>query len=83
MNDSTLGLDGLVGWSLARQISFSAGRPLPFARARIDEAQGSLLGEPLVSLVDEPSTDVAEFNGFALCAAGPWTVIEFGTGCRN
>ncbi len=73
---SAVGLDGLLGWSSARLVAFSAGRPLPFARARLDEAHGSLLGEPLVSLVDEPSTDVAEFNGFALCAAGPWTVIE-------
>ena len=76
MNDSALGLDGLLGWSQSRHVAYSAGRPLPFARARLDEASGSLLGEPLLSLVDEPSSDVAEFDGFALCAAGPWTVTE-------
>jgi molybdopterin molybdotransferase len=76
MDDSALGLDGLLGWSQARLIAYSAGRPLPFARARLDEASGSLLGEPIVSLVDEPSTDVAEFDGFAVCASGPWTITE-------
>ncbi len=76
MNDSALGLDGLLGWSQARHVAYSAGRPLPFARARLDEANGSLLGEPLLSLVDEPSSDVAEFDGFAVCAGGPWVVTE-------
>lgn len=76
MNDSALGLDGLLGWSQARHVAYSAGRPLPFALARLDEANGSLLGEALVALSDEPSADVAEFDGYALCAAGPWTVID-------
>lgn len=76
MGDSALGLDGLLGWSQARLVAHSAGRPLPFARARLDESHGSLLGEPLLSLADEPSCDVAQFDGFAVCAAGPWTVIE-------
>ena len=76
VNDSALGLDGLLGWSQARLIAYSAGRPLPFARARLDEASGSLLGEPLVSLVDEPNSDVAEYDGFAVCASGPWTITE-------
>lgn len=73
---SALGLDGLLGWHQARHVAYTAGRPLPFARARLDESHGSLLGDPIVSLVDEPSSDVAEFDGFAVCAAGPWTVIE-------
>lgn len=73
---SALGLDGLLGWSQARHVAYTAGRPLPFARARLDESHGSLLGDPIVSLVDEPSSDVAEFDGYALCAAGPWTIIE-------
>ncbi|MGB4325632.1 MAG: hypothetical protein WBJ33_10270, partial [Candidatus Nanopelagicales bacterium] len=75
-NSSALGLDGLLGWTQARHVAHTAGRPLPFASARLDEAHGSLLGEPLVSLADEPSCDVAQFDGFALCAGGPWTVIE-------
>lgn len=76
MNDSAMGLDGLLAWPQARLVAHSAGRPLPFARARLDEANGSLLGEPLLSLADEPGSDVAEFDGFAVCAAGPWTVTE-------
>ncbi len=76
MNDSALGLDGLLSWSLARQVAYSAGRPLPLALARLDEASGSLLGEPIVAISDEPGEDVAEFDGYALCAAGPWTVID-------
>lgn len=76
MNDSTLGLDGLLGWTQARQVAATAGRPLPFVRARLDEAHGSLLGEPLISLADEPNCDVAEWDGFALCAGGPWRIVE-------
>lgn len=76
MSNAALGLDGLLSWTQARHVAHTSGRPLPFATARLDEAHGSLLGEPLVSLADEPSCDVAQFDGFALCAGGPWTVIE-------
>ena len=76
MTQSALGLDGLLSWTQARLVAHAAGKPLPFATARLDEAHGSLLGEALVSISDEPSADVAAFDGYAVCAAGPWTVIE-------
>ncbi len=76
MTDAALGMDGLLSWSQARLVAHAAGKPLPFATARLDESHGSLLGEALVTISDEPSADVAQFDGYALCAAGPWTVIE-------
>jgi len=76
MTQSALGLDGLLSWTQARLVAHAAGKPLPFATARLDESHGSLLGEALVSISDEPSADVAAFDGYAVCAAGPWTVIE-------
>lgn len=76
MSDAALGMDGLLSWTQARLVSRAAGKPLQFATARLDESHGSLLGEPLVTLADEPSTDVAQFDGYALCAGGPWTLID-------
>jgi hypothetical protein len=40
------GLDGLLSWSLARQVAYSAGRPLPLVRARLDE-QNAARGESM------------------------------------
>lgn len=76
MSNAALGLDGLLSWAQARHVAHTSGRPLPFALARLDEAHGSLLGEPIVSLADEPNCDVAQHDGFALCAGGPWSIIE-------
>jgi len=70
MTQSALGLDGLLSWTQARLVAHAAGKPLPFATARLDESHGSLLGEALVSISDEPSADVAAFDGYAVCAAG-------------
>jgi molybdopterin molybdotransferase len=76
MSDAALGMDGLLSWTQARLVSHAAGKPLQFATARLDESHGSLLGEALVTLADEPSVDVAQFDGYALCAGGPWTLID-------
>jgi molybdopterin molybdotransferase len=69
-------MDGLLSWTQARLVAHAAGKPLPFATARLDESHGSLLGDALLAISDEPSADVAEFDGYALCAAGPWTTIN-------
>jgi molybdopterin molybdotransferase len=69
-------MDGLLSWTQARLVAHAAGKPLPFATARLDESHGSLLGDALLAISDEPSADVAEFDGYALCAAGPWTTID-------
>jgi molybdopterin molybdotransferase len=76
MTQSALGMDGLLSWTQARLVARAAGKPLPFATARLDESHGSLLGDALLAISDEPSADVAEFDGYALCAAGPWTTID-------
>ena len=76
MNNAALGMDGLLSWTQARLVAHAAGKPLPFATARLDESHGSLLGDALIAISDEPSADVAEQDGYAVCAAGPWTVID-------
>jgi molybdopterin molybdotransferase len=76
MSNAALGMDGLLSWTQARLVAHAAGKPLQFTTARLDESHGSLLGDALIAISDEPSADVAEFDGYALCAAGPWTVIE-------
>lgn len=72
----SLGLDGLLTWPLARQVAVTATAPLPTRTARLDEAHGSLLAAPLVTLQDDPATDIAAVDGYALCGEGPWRVID-------
>lgn len=49
-------------------------QPLPVVDARLDEAEGSILGKPLVTLQDDPPHDAASMNGYAICGEGPWTI---------
>jgi molybdopterin molybdotransferase len=44
--------------------------------ARLDEAHGSILASPLLSPYDEPFADAAAFDGYAVCAGGPWTLVD-------
>jgi len=74
--EGSLGLDGLLTWHQARQVAVTAAAPLPAKTARLDEAHGSLLAAPLVTLQDDPAEDIAAVDGYALCGEGPWRVID-------
>ena len=71
---SALGLDGVLPWSQAYRVARTCAQPLPTVEARLDEAEGSLLGAPLVTVQDDPPHDAASFHGYAICGEGPWTV---------
>lgn len=73
---STFGLDGVLTWQQARHVAASAARPLQSAPARLDEAGGAVLSRDLVTVQDDPVTDVAAVTGHAVCGAGPWFVDE-------
>ena len=69
---STYGLDGVLPWHQARHVAATCARPLPCVAARLDEAGGSVLGAPLVTVQDDPPADSATSDGFAFCGEGPW-----------
>ena len=73
---STLGLDGVLPWPQARHIARTAARPLTGVPARLDEAGGALLCAPLVTIQDDPATDVAADDGYAVCGEGPWLLLD-------
>ena len=72
---SSLGLDAPLTWDKARHVAATAGHAKR-TEARLDEAMGSVLAESLVSLVDDPVVDSAEFDGFAFRGEGPWLIDE-------
>ncbi len=71
-----MGLDGVLPWQQARHVAATAGRPLPGAKARLDEAGGSVLDRDLVTVQDDPAADSAAVTGFAVCGEGPWLVDD-------
>ncbi|MCH9678902.1 MAG: molybdopterin molybdenumtransferase MoeA, partial [Actinomycetia bacterium] len=74
--EGALGLDGLLAWSQARYVAREAAKPLAPRAARLDEAHGSILASPLLTPYDEPFADAAAFDGYAVCAGGPWTLVD-------
>jgi molybdopterin molybdotransferase len=73
---STYGLDGVLPWQQARHVAASAARPLAGTDARLDEAAGSVLADPLTSIQDDPPADSAAYRGYAVCGEGPWLIDE-------
>ncbi len=69
---SSLGLDGVLAWAQARHVAAASAHRLPAVAARLDEAAGSLLAEPIVTLADDPPFDAAACTGYAICGEGPW-----------
>jgi len=72
---SSLGLDAPLAWDKARHVAATAGHARR-AEARLDEAAGSVLADSVVSLLDDPAVDSAEFDGFAFRGEGPWLIDE-------
>lgn len=73
---STYGLDGVLPWSQARHIAATCGRPQSTVDARLDEAGGSILGTSLVSVQDNPPSDSAAVDGYAVRGQGPWLLDD-------
>ena len=76
---STMGLDGILPWQQAHHIARTVARPLPSVTARLDEAIGAVLAEPLTYISDDPAEDCCAFDGFAVCGEGPWQFSTSGT----
>lgn len=71
-----LGLDGLLEWTQARFVARMAAQPLRTVAARLDEAHGCVLANALTSPYDEPVADAAAHDGYAVCGAGPWLIVD-------
>ena len=73
---STFGLDGVLSWAKAHHVASTCARPLPDTFARLDEAAGSILAQPILTLSADPAVDSAAINGYAVCGAGPWRLAD-------
>ena len=73
---SSYGLEGVLAWEQAFHVATTSGRELPTVSARLDEAGGSILAKPLLLLTDDPASDSAQFDGFAICGEGPWIQVD-------
>ncbi|GDX32741.1 molybdopterin molybdenumtransferase MoeA [Actinomycetes bacterium] len=73
---STFGLDGVLSWAQAHQVASTCARQLPDTYARLDEAAGSVLAQPILTLSADPPVESSAINGYAVCGEGPWRLID-------
>ncbi|MSO27805.1 MAG: molybdopterin molybdenumtransferase MoeA [Candidatus Nanopelagicales bacterium] len=76
---STYGLDGVLSWTQAHHVASTCARQLPDTYARLDEAAGSILAQPILTLSADPVVDSAAINGYAVCGEGPWRITDEAT----
>jgi molybdopterin molybdotransferase len=65
-----------LDWHTARRVAATARAALPVVSARLDEAVGSTLGEPLTARSDLPPFPSAAMDGFAVAGHGPWLISD-------
>ena len=61
-----------MAWDLARVLAHAAARPGKVVSRGLAEADGCVLGTPLVSPGAVPPVDRAAMDGYAVRGAGPW-----------
>ncbi|MFM9050019.1 MAG: molybdopterin molybdotransferase MoeA [Actinomycetota bacterium] len=59
-------------WDQARRVASAAAAPLAARTARLDEAVGAVLAEPIVALSDLPPFASAAMDGYAVAGPSPW-----------
>ena len=59
-------------WDQARRVASAAAAPLAARTARLDEAVGSVLAEPIVALSDLPPFASSAMDGYAVSGPSPW-----------
>jgi len=70
---SALGHTAALTWAQARHIAGNAD-PLDPVQARLDEAAGHALAEPIRRMLDDPAIDLAAQSGYAVRGKGPWAL---------
>ncbi|WP_370350331.1 molybdopterin molybdotransferase MoeA [Catenulispora sp. EB89] len=64
-----------LAWAVARERAHAAAVPTPATRVALGAAAGLVLAEGLVTAGPMPAFDTAAMDGYAVCGAGPWTVV--------
>ncbi|MFM8772269.1 MAG: molybdopterin molybdenumtransferase MoeA, partial [Actinomycetota bacterium] len=59
-------------WDQARRVASASAAPLAARTARLDEAVGAVLAEPIVALSDLPPFASAAMDGYAVAGPSPW-----------
>ncbi|MFI5696807.1 molybdopterin molybdotransferase MoeA [Kribbella sp. NPDC051586] len=72
-----------VAWDLARVLAHAAARPGAAVSRTLADADGSVLGTPLVSPGAVPPVDRSAMDGYAVSGAGPWKVIGHVRACAE
>ncbi|MBU6245944.1 MAG: hypothetical protein KGP12_12085 [Actinomycetales bacterium] len=75
---SAIGQTAALPWAQARHIAANAD-PLAPVLARLDEAAGHALAEPIRRMLDDPATDLAAQSGYAVRGKGPWALEQEAT----
>lgn len=68
------GVTAALPWVQARHVAANAASSLAPVLARLEEAAGHVLAEPITRLLDDPATDIAATSGYAVRGKGPWTL---------
>lgn len=71
---TALGGTAALPWAQARHVAAHAATALAPVLARLDEAAGHVLAEPISRLLDDPATDIAAQSGYAVRGKGPWAL---------
>ncbi|MFF0266785.1 molybdopterin molybdotransferase MoeA [Kribbella sp. NPDC004536] len=64
-----------VEWDVARRLAHAVARPGVVVSKPLDDADGCVLGTPLVAPVAVPPVDRSAMDGYAVHGDGPWRII--------
>ncbi|GAA1571958.1 molybdopterin-binding protein [Kribbella karoonensis] len=64
-----------VEWDVARQMAFAVARPGRVVSRELADADGCVLGTPLVAPVAVPAVDRSAMDGYAVNGDGPWRIV--------
>ncbi|WP_343944676.1 molybdopterin molybdotransferase MoeA, partial [Pseudonocardia zijingensis] len=67
---------GSLTWDAAREVAHAAATALPACEVALADAGGTVLAAPLVAAGDHPPVPRSAMDGYAVCGAPPWTVVE-------
>jgi molybdopterin molybdotransferase len=69
---------GTLAWDAAREVAHAAATALAPRDVALADTDGAILAGPLVAAADHPPVPRSAMDGYAVCGAPPWTVVEAG-----
>ncbi|HZX01774.1 molybdopterin molybdotransferase MoeA [Kribbella sp.] len=64
-----------VEWDVARRLAYALARPGRVVSRGLSDADGCVLGTPLVAPVAVPAVDRSAMDGYAVRGNGPWRIV--------